>query len=358
MSGFVDPLAPEALFESEAAPAVTLADRFGVPPFSVLDRRAGLWQERKRAWLSLGIKSELGRDTNLLKRSGFTDDYFNGAGQFKHKRGSGPHPGGGGGGAWLGQKAGGGTASYDPKWGGGDGEAGDVETVGTSIFDPVLAELAVRWFSKVGWQVLDPFAGGSVRGIVSGVLGRDYLGVDLRADQVNANWQQIGLVPDGLPKPRWLAGDSLHVLPALTHFAADLILTCPPYADLEVYSDDPRDLSTMDYDMFLVVQQAILAEAVEHLRPNRFVVWVTSDVRDKAKVGSPYRALVADTIHAAQDCGLELYNDLVILDPVGSGAVRAGRHFSSARKVIRMHQHALVFVKGDPKVATDEMGTV
>ncbi len=45
---------------AEAARA-TLAERFGVPPFSVLDARKGYWQERKRAWLSLGIQSELGR---------------------------------------------------------------------------------------------------------------------------------------------------------------------------------------------------------------------------------------------------------------------------------------------------------
>ena len=39
----------------------TLADRFLVPPFSVLDARQGYWQERKRQWLALGIQSELGR---------------------------------------------------------------------------------------------------------------------------------------------------------------------------------------------------------------------------------------------------------------------------------------------------------
>ncbi len=46
---------------SEAAARQTLAQRFIVPPFSVLDARQGYWQERKRAWLALGIKSELGR---------------------------------------------------------------------------------------------------------------------------------------------------------------------------------------------------------------------------------------------------------------------------------------------------------
>ena len=52
----------EAQRAIEDAPAArTLAERFGVPPFSVLDARQGYWQDRKRAWLSLGIQSELGR---------------------------------------------------------------------------------------------------------------------------------------------------------------------------------------------------------------------------------------------------------------------------------------------------------
>lgn len=47
----------------------SLADRFGIPPFSVLNAREGWWQQRKAAWLALGIKSEVGRGENLLKMS-------------------------------------------------------------------------------------------------------------------------------------------------------------------------------------------------------------------------------------------------------------------------------------------------
>jgi ParB-like chromosome segregation protein Spo0J len=52
--------------DDSSAPAddilrVSLSDRFGVPPFSVLSARDGWWQDRKRAWLRLGIQSELGR---------------------------------------------------------------------------------------------------------------------------------------------------------------------------------------------------------------------------------------------------------------------------------------------------------
>jgi hypothetical protein len=48
-----------------------LAERFGIVPVTVLLGTSGWWQDRKRAWLALGIKGEIGRDKNLLKMSGF-----------------------------------------------------------------------------------------------------------------------------------------------------------------------------------------------------------------------------------------------------------------------------------------------
>lgn len=52
----------------------TLADRFLVPPFSVLDARQGYWQDRKRDWLALGIQSELGRGMNISSQN-YRSDY-------------------------------------------------------------------------------------------------------------------------------------------------------------------------------------------------------------------------------------------------------------------------------------------
>jgi hypothetical protein len=46
---------------ADDSPPAKLADRFGIPPFTVLNAREGWWQERKRQWLALGIQSELGR---------------------------------------------------------------------------------------------------------------------------------------------------------------------------------------------------------------------------------------------------------------------------------------------------------
>lgn len=47
-----------------------LGDEFMIPPFSVLSAREGWWQERKRAWLAMGIQSELGRGEQLIPNGG------------------------------------------------------------------------------------------------------------------------------------------------------------------------------------------------------------------------------------------------------------------------------------------------
>jgi hypothetical protein len=233
----------------------------------------------------------------------------------------------------------------------------ETTAAGVSIFDPVLCELAYRWFSPTGGTVLDPFAGGSVRGIVAAALQRAYVGVELRGEQVEANQAQLPILDrlDGdTPAPVWHTGDSLQVLPALD-VAADLVFSCPPYADLEVYSDDPADLSNMPYDDFLTAYRAIIAAACARLRDDRFAVWVVGDVRDKRGL---YRGLVPDTIAAFTDAGLSFYNEAVLVTPVGSLPIRAGRQFAAGRKLGKTHQNVLVFCKGDPRAAAAACGEV
>jgi hypothetical protein len=217
---------------------------------------------------------------------------------------------------------------------------------GTSIFDPVLCELAYRWFSPPSGVVLDPFAGGSVRGIVASHLGREYHGVELRAEQVTANQMQAGIAVD--PVPQWYCGDSAEIREICTGLAADFIFSCPPYADLEVYSDDPRDLSVMDYDDFLAAYRKIISETCALLRPERFACFVVGDVRDKR---GNYRNFVGDTVEAFRAAGLHYYNEAVLITAVGSLPIRVGKQFTASRKLGKTHQNILVFVKGDGKRA-------
>ena len=129
---------------------------------------------------------------------------------------------------------------------------------------------------------------------------------------------------------------------------ADLIFTCPPYADLEVYSDDPRDLSRVaeqSYPKFLELFGEIMRLAGLRLRSGRFAAVVVSEIRDP-RTGD-YRGFVPHTVALMRRAGFEFYNDAVILDPTGSAPQRADRQFQAGRKLVRVHQNLLVFRKGD-----------
>jgi hypothetical protein len=376
-SSLADALAPQLSLDTgdervqKAAPG--LADKFIVPPFTVLDTRSGYWQERRRAWLSLGMRGETGRGDGLalntaeLNAGGLKGDMELGrdGGLIYQHNAPASDP-----------------AFYDKKR---KVEADLGRTItteefrrdhyrrdeqtfgqsasmatGTSVFDPVLCEIAYRWFSAEGALVVDPFAGGVVRGLLAGILGRQYVGVELRPEQIADNRAQADRLLGGdlnfgrQPlRPVWFQGDAQEV-ETYGFDPADLIFTCPPYADLEVYSDDPKDLSTMDYRDFRLALLAVMKQTAAILKPDRFAVWVVGEARDK-KTGMEY-GFVADTVRAAQAAGLGLYNSAILLNSVGSAALRAQR-IVRTRKLTRVHQHVLVFVKGDPKRAAAACGS-
>lgn len=329
--GFDDEVSFPSIEREEDA-QVTLSERFGFDPFSVIDTRSSKWQERKQAWIKYGIVSESGREEKLLFHSPSSNLGFYDKKKAKEKE--------------LGRKLS--TAEFTEKY---YVEVKEGAKSGTSIFDPVLCELIYRWFSREGDIVLDPFAGGSVRGVVASCLKRKYFGVDLRQEQVDANLKQLTICAE--PYPEWITGNSLNINELTGNQQADLIMSCPPYVDLEVYSDSPEDLSTMDYPEFLKSYREIIARTCSQLRRDRFACFVVGDVRDSK---GNYYGFVADTIRAFLDAGLNFYNDAVLLNIIGSAAVRAGKPFKSSRKLCKVHQNVLVFVKGDAKKATARLG--
>lgn len=230
-------------------------------------------------------------------------------------------------------------AWMDEKAGGTRGESS-----GTSIFDPTLCELMYSWFCPLGGQIVDPFAGGSVRGIVAGLMGYSYHGIDLSQQQIEANRQQKAVIaPEA--SVVWEQGDSLDRLADAP--AADFIFSCPPYGDLERYSDDPRDLSTMEYHTFLANYKRIILRCRGRLKPDRLACFVVSDFRDR-RTGY-YRGFVADTINAFREIGLQLYNDAVLVTAAGSLPLRTSSQFFKSRKLGKTHQNILVFTNGDPR---------
>ena len=300
---------PEDLGLAECADKNTgtpgaLAEKFLIPPFSVLNSREGWWQKRKNDWLAKGITSELGRPENLMRLSES-------------------------------------VKSLKPGF-----------ATSTSVFDPVLCELCYLWFTPPGGVVLDPFAGGSVRGVTASLLGRKYVGCDLRAEQVEANRVQAAALAD---PPVWHCADSRLIDKTCGGVVADFVFSCPPYADLEVYSNDPNDLSTLGYAEFVAAYREIIAKSCSLLAENRFACFVVGEVRDKKGF---YRDFIGDTVRAFRDAGLEYYNEAILVTPAGSAAIRVGKQFSSSRKIGKTHQNVLVFVKGDAGRAAAACGPV
>jgi hypothetical protein len=122
---------------------------------------------------------------------------------------------------------------------------------------------------------------------------------------------------------------------------ADLIFSCPPYGDLEVYSDHPRDLSNMEYHTFMAALKRIILQSVLKLKPGGMACFVVGDFRDR-KTGN-YRGFVADTIHAFREVGLQLYNDAILVTSIGSLPIRVSNQFEKSKKLGKTHQNILVF---------------
>lgn len=271
-----------------------LRQEFGTNPFTILDTKDGLWQARKRKWKSLGIQSEVGRDATTYNMA-----------------------------EWAGRKD----------------DIGELPS-DTSIFDPTLCEMMYRWFCPVGGTVIDPFEGGSVRGIVANYLGYKYTGIDIREEQVRSNREQAEKILSVNNQPKWIVGDSNIVLPTIED-KFDMLLTCPPYADLEVYSDLEGDISNMKYSDFIFALECIMRKAAKLLKKEAFAVIVVGEVRDKE---GNYYGFVPDTVKLMQRAGLEYYNEAILATSLASAAMRAGGNMKS-KKLVKVHQNVLIFKK-------------
>eukprot|EP00747_Dinoflagellata_sp_TGD_P183866 gnl/TRDRNA2_/TRDRNA2_39050_c0_seq1.p1 gnl/TRDRNA2_/TRDRNA2_39050_c0~~gnl/TRDRNA2_/TRDRNA2_39050_c0_seq1.p1 ORF type:complete len:499 (+),score=85.44 gnl/TRDRNA2_/TRDRNA2_39050_c0_seq1:82-1497(+) len=303
-----------------------LAKRFGANPFTVLgssDPKSN-WASRKKEWKS---QSGMGLpDSTEGRAHGLA--YKNGA-MLKGKQGN-----------------------------------------GTSEFDPVLAEVACKWWAGRGCRyILDPFAGGSVRGLVVAALGHRYLGIDIRKEQVETNNKQKDdfCFKHGIPADRapvWLCGDAQDLPRLLSEYFEhneqelpwtipacqdgqrlfDFVLTCPPYYDLEKYSTLPNDLSNAkSYEDFLRQYADIVRKTLGHLKDKHFACFVVGARRDVKT--RELCDLAAKTHGIFESHGARLFNKAVHLTPTGSAPPRASRNFPKGGILTPTHQEVLVFAK-------------
>lgn len=214
-----------------------------------------------------------------------------------------------------------------------------------SIFDPVVSEICCKWFTPyAGAKIFDCFSGDTQKGLVFAMCGYEFAGVELRQEQVDVNNRVIA--DRNLPI-RYICDDGCNVANHFEPESQDMLFSCPPYYDLEVYSDLPNDASNQGtYEDFIEILRKAFTSALSCLKENRFAVIVVGDVRSKKTGG--YYDFVGDIKRIFMDAGAHLLNEIILIEIIGSGTLRAAKQMEG-RKVVKKHQNILVFYKGDPK---------
>lgn len=311
------------------AETANLNDTFVVPPFSIFDSRQGYWQERKKMWRErIGDMGET-RTAKLVQslEMRYKDLYTR---TMKHRKELGIN-----------------FKEYLEKYVPEDvreREDKKVLSQGVSLFDPVLSEICCRWFTPFeGAKMFDPFAGDTQKGLVFGMCGYEFTGVELRQEQVDIN---NNVIADRDLPVRYICDDGQNVAKYFEPESQDMLFSCPPYYNLEVYSDLENDASNQgSYEDFLSIIRNAYTAALGCLKENRFAVIVVGDVRNKTN--GEYYDFVSDVKRIFREAGAHLYNEIILVEMSSSAALRAAKSMES-RKVCKTHQNVLVFYKGDP----------
>ena len=287
-----------------------LHEKYIVPPFSVINSHQTYVKSRFAFWESLGLCAEDGRAEHLA--------YDNRRMNKRRKK----------------------------------------HINGTSVFNPVLCEVLYKWFTLPNSKVLDPFAGGVVRGAMASILGHSYTGYDVSKEQIESNQR----IFDGIKERyqiedriEWINDSSINI-PMGKEPQYDFVITCPPYYNLEKYTDDSRDLSNqISYGEFLKLYREILVRSAMQLKDDSFFAITVSEIRDKKT--TEYLGFVPDTISILmRDCMLKYYNEIILYNDTGNLAITSGDYLDLARKVGRQHQNVLVFYRGNTKNIRDKFG--
>ena len=292
------------LFGNDIIDKKNLSDWFIVPPFSILNVQSDTWQARKKFWM-LRIKDnsqtrEYSMRVQKTKNSPSLKDAI-------------------------------------------DFMAG-TKDFATSILDPVLCEVLLHWFTEKKFKTFDPFAGDTVFGFCSSYKDRPFTGIELRDEQVKYNQNIINA--NGLDA-KYILDDAVNLKKHIKKESMDFMFSCPPYADLEVYSDKVNDLSNMDYCTFFEVIKQVYTDCYSVLKNERFAVVTVGEVRHKDT--GCYIGLIPNIIHIMMDAGFHYYNEIILATPIGNARLRAGKYMNTNKKIAKIHQNVLVFYKGDPK---------
>ncbi|WP_207384801.1 DNA methyltransferase [Achromobacter xylosoxidans] len=183
----------------------------------------------------------------------------------------------------------------------------------------------IRFFTKKGHTVLDPFVGVGSTLKACAIDARHGIGIELNSDFAELSRRRLATeVRDmfsTVDEQSILEGDARDHLPTIPDESVDFVVTSPPYWSIlkkedhkvrqerlekglaKDYGTDARDLAKIEsYDEFLRELAAIFGECARTLRRGRYMAIIVSDFRDKSK----YIMFHADLARALETYGLEM----------------------------------------------------
>lgn len=180
----------------------------------------------------------------------------------------------------------------------------------------------VRFFSKPGEVVLDPFLGIGSTLKAAATEGRNGIGIELNPQFADLARERLNkeLLEEQLnnTEQKVIQGDSKSLLATLDESSVDLLVTSPPYWNIlhkkdhkakqereskglktRYSDDDPLDLGNIDdYELFLSELVAIFSEARRVLKPKKYAAVVVSDFREGPRLRM-FHADLANSMEAA-----------------------------------------------------------
>tara|TARA_X000001036_G_C20657490_1_gene797588 strand:+ start:82 stop:729 length:648 start_codon:yes stop_codon:yes gene_type:complete len=202
----------------------------------------------------------------------------------------------------------------------------------------------------VGDTIVDPFAGRMTRAFVSASLGRDYYGYDVSSETVGKVREEMGRHDfDG--HYDIIESDGCE-MKHTDDECANLVMTCPPYGDIERYESAEGQLSDLrKYEDFCDRIQVCGNNIERVLKPGGFCVWVCGDWRRDGE----YKPFHSDTINMFTQSGLKLHDIIVMKNDTIFAALQAGK-CASKRYTAKVHEFILVFRKeGELEYSSDKI---
>lgn len=224
----------------------------------------------------------------------------------------------------------------------------------------------IRFFTKKGMQVLDPFGGVGSTAKACEIDGRVCTSIEL-----SPKWHELSIerlekeIGEGTSAHHnFINGDSCEVIKTFSDETFDFVVTSPPYwgilnkldqkvkknrvaNNLETkYSEDERDLGNVEsYEEFLdVLVNKVFLQCARVLRTGKYMALVVSDFRDKSDYISFHSDLIYRLNKAAVPGGgvLKLQGTKILLQNHKS-LLPYGYPFAYVENI--HHQYILIFKK-------------